>query len=219
MKFFKFLKHDEEWNPIKEILLENCKPFLNDMGGFKEFLYRGMNKRVDTGIVELSTSKDRMPVDTKRKAHEKLDIFFKNRYGWKARSENVVFAFGSPTPARHYGIPYLIFPIGKYEYLWSKQVFDLTNTFAAYAADWIIRNMGAEYLNDTHVQNLPNMKEYDTLIDEFSDELLSTYIKGKSGDRGIYDAAKSGNEVMIHCDKYYLVDIKFQKHIQKELHV
>lgn len=218
MKFFKFLRHEEEWNPIKEKLLADCKPFLNDMGGFKEFLYRGVSRRINN-IEQLSTRKDRSPKDTKEKAHNQFDEFFKKRYGWKARSENVIFAFGSSTPAINYGKPYLVFPIGSYEYLWSEHIFDLTNTLSAFAADWVVTNMGAEYLKPEFMQKFNEHEEYDKFLKEFKTEFLETYQKGRSGDKGIYEAAKSRNEVMVHCDKYYLVDVKFQKHIQKELHV
>lgn len=125
---FEKLSHDTQrsefidtWNKVRK----ECKPFLRLLttgNKNKELLYRGLKYGV--GDVGVNTPrKDRKPLDTKAVMHKFFDELLEELYGWKARSEGV-FASGSKSNAGSYGTTYIIFPVGKIEYLWSKGVSD-----------------------------------------------------------------------------------------------
>lgn len=107
---------------IMDMIKKDCQPFLRsrDKG---QFLWRGSEKQVDS-YKKLTPRTDRKPKDMFQERHEKLDKAFDKIFGWKARSQGV-FCYGSPTYAESYGEPFLVFPIGKFKFLWSPTIKDL----------------------------------------------------------------------------------------------
>jgi len=66
-----------------------------------------------------------MVIDMPDNIHKALDIMFNKYYGWKARS-NSIFCTGLRSDASEYGERvYLIFPVGKYKYLYNPYIPDL----------------------------------------------------------------------------------------------
>lgn len=102
-----------------------CAPFIKELKSTKSyrFLYRGTEKRVDV-IRKIRRRKDRTPKDMPYDVHTFLDDSFERVFGWNARSEGV-FTTSSSMEATTYGDAHMFFPIGKYNYVWSKKHEDL----------------------------------------------------------------------------------------------
>ena len=116
------------FNIIIKELYDKCYPFIKEINKqqIKGFIFSGRENDVIkyTGKVR----KNRNPKDSPIKTHNILDKLFKKKFGWKARS-NAIFCTGNIHTAAAYGKNvYMIFPIGKYKFLWSPEIDDLYET-------------------------------------------------------------------------------------------
>lgn len=105
---------------------KDCRDFLRELkkGGNNTFLLRGI-RNADADIFIKHSRSDRWPKDTGGEVHEAFDEAFKHLFGWKARSENSVFCSGRYNIVDSYGDVCIIFPIGRFRYLWSDKITDL----------------------------------------------------------------------------------------------
>lgn len=113
----------KSWWPKVE---KDCKDFLRELkkGGNNTFLLRGI-RNADADIFIKHSRSDRWPKDTGGEVHEAFDEAFQKLFGWKARSENSVFCSGKYNTVNNYGDVCIIFPIGRFRYLWSDNITDL----------------------------------------------------------------------------------------------
>ena len=116
---------DAQW--IMERLSKDCKPFLNLIGSqvTKYKLYRGMPfmKKADSMTKKQIRLDDRKPMSSAQVKHERYNHFFQEVFGQPFR--NAMFATGSHKMAQYYGEPFMVFPIGKFDWLWSPDVNDM----------------------------------------------------------------------------------------------
>jgi len=110
------------WSSIKK----DCKPAIEYMKAANNYIYRGMKTGGNLG--EKSTRSDRMPKDTSMMMHNLIDEVMEDQYGWKPRSEGL-FCTGDRYGTESYGNKYIIFPVGKFEYIWSPNVRDSYSQF------------------------------------------------------------------------------------------
>lgn len=196
MKFYNYLnEQSEDWI---ELIEKHCKPYLNKIKGNKHVLVRNFPKK-QRSIIELRrVRKDRKPKDMPVKIHNMLDKFFQEHFGWKARSEGL-FCWSS------YKFKYilkdlidnediatkLVFPIGKFDYLWNPEVDDLYVIFDENAEEMFSKSI--DYVDSEELENLFNkLKETDNPLSGYQDSRFS-----KSLD--------SSCEIIINCDNYYTV--------------
>ena len=124
-----------DWSPI----VKDCKPFIKQLKGAHNLLLRGSNKQ-NPGIMKLKPRKDRHPMSTPYAIHDMLDGFFKDRFGWNARSEGV-FCTGNLSTALFYaGVNGVnsVWPIGNFKYLWSPDISDLFSTLQTDAVNYTV---------------------------------------------------------------------------------
>jgi len=113
-----------ELERVLYLIKRDCKPFLKRIKGAKEFLWRGIEMKSDD-ITKIIPRKNRYPKDTPQDIHDAFDSMFKQRFGWKARSEGV-FCYATKGATTGYGAAsYMIFPIGDWGFLWSSKINDL----------------------------------------------------------------------------------------------
>jgi len=173
---------------VISVLYDKCQPFIKDITspkyGAGGLLYSG--RRGTENIFISDVRKNRKPTDTKINVHNDLDTLFKKKFGWKARS-NSIFCTGSAEDAADYGnTVYMIFPIGKYRYLWSDKIDDLF------------------FYVDTHlITSDPNR----------IDRLAKTVNKYKTSD--IKKAISSKHEIMVNCDQYLAIHTNYELSIEK----
>lgn len=190
--------------PFELILLEECSTFLEKFksiyhNGTKKPLRRGMLLQSDDDIVKVKVNKNRTPMNTHRRIHEAADDWFLERFGVRARSQSV-FCTSSTKVANDYGFPFLVFPAGNYEVIWSRKINDLF--FVLSEGNILSRIRGEKYMNRDAEPLIDDKNEvsdkelYDavyTILDE------SDYVKGH-----LDQALASKNEIMVHCDHYYV---------------
>lgn len=88
---------------------------------------------------------------------------------------NTMFCTSEASKTKQYGELYIVFPIGNFEIIWSHRLKDLYT-------EWMVTK-GLEF-----------WKDY------FLTSFAKTYHKGN-----LQKAIKSGNEIMLHCDEYYIL--------------
>lgn len=188
----------EDVERVGDLILNNCWHFLNEIDYQidKYVLYRGINvnekKLFLEGQVRLT---DRKPLTIDKEVHDYLNVLFDKKFGHPYR--NGLFVTGNKTMADHYAKTvsdktistrsvYAVFPIGKFEFVWSKKVRDL-------------------FIN---VDNIINLKK--DVFEEKIKEIVNSYQINN-----LKEAIKSGHEIMIWCEKYYaLLDgTEFQKEV------
>ena len=181
----RFQQHiNEAKTPSVQVLLDmiysSCQPFLKESKIPKnpeQMCYSGRKNKTEKFFIG-RIRKDRLPRDSNQSLHNKYDGLFQEKFGWKARSE-ALFCSGSMSKAAAYGEPYMIFPVGKYKYIWSPRVADIFT--------WI--ELGHSYWRDFR-----------------SPEDADRWAMKTYTDKDLPKALKSKNEIMIGGNQYIAVD-------------
>lgn len=125
---------------IFEILKRDCSNFLNDLKRCyinfdpkfdpidqiksNKFFYRGIRTDYEESIIRKKSRKNRKPKDIDISVSNQIDEIFYDEYGIRPRSSGI-FTNPNAYAADSYGNLYLVFPIGKYKYIWSESIIDL----------------------------------------------------------------------------------------------
>lgn len=106
-------------------LKKNCAPFINELQKTNaKLLWRGTHKAKTSSIIQVTPRTDRTPTDMPEGIHDEFDRRFKKKFGWNVRREGV-FVVSNYIDASNYGIPYIFFPVGKYQYIYNPFIKDL----------------------------------------------------------------------------------------------
>ena len=111
----------QELIPSLDLIKRECQPFLQQWG--QQPLIRGVKRGATNFIKKEVHLEDRVPKDTPRRLHTQFNKAFVNEFGLPFR--NAMFASGDHAIAKDYGLPYTVFPIGDFKFIWSKEVDDL----------------------------------------------------------------------------------------------
>lgn len=167
------------------LIKRDCQPWLKAMKNCDGFFYRGMKDHGNFSKKKVRT--DRIPSNMDMEETRLLDDAFQKKFGWKPRTSGL-FATGSIILAQGYtGIgkaPYIIFPIGQFKFVWSEAAEDL-------------------YVD---VPKLRTMAKGGAFGKESVIDVYDTMVKKFFQDKNLCRAQKSGNEVMIGCKTYYVLD-------------
>lgn len=200
MTTFKQFLESENPQTLKELINKMSPGYLGRTGG--QIMYRGM-KNIDDfngtklevlpsknangfiDVYKIKTRTDRKPRDSSLQLHTHFDSWFEKEFGHKFRSAGV-FASSSPYP--FYGDEYAIFPIGKWSYVWSPNVPDLTDKFSE-----LYHVANDEFLSFDNLQNIPKSKIWKALDNAgFTNNDLDKALGTK-------------NEIIIDCDSYLAI--------------
>ena len=214
MKTFKQFLAEEAQSPFQKYMEEHCGDFL-DQSGRKDFLIRGMKKIDPSEWDTLKSSNvdglphyipyhtllmrtNRQPSDTSLATHEVINEWFRERFGWGARSE-VVFGEGryniaASSSSIDYGPTFIIFPVGDFKYVWSEDVSDL------------YRTLGAKMLDKP------------TMTDERKENIWKFLDSAEYRSTGLREALATYNsEIMIHCREYIAIPAAHAAVVRSEL--
>ncbi len=171
---------------ILNIIKKDCKPFLQIIGNKIDtfVMFRGMEDIYSDPIVRKKVRlDDRKPMSSAPIKHERYNHYFEDTFGQPFR--NSLHASGNQHMAEYYGDVFVIFPIGKFDWLWSPMINDM-------AMDIRWPMVGGQL-------NVPPSQE---AVEEYLDTLnynMNSDLKG---------AIQSGNEIMIRCKEYYAINIE-----------
>jgi len=183
----------------------DCKPFLLELRGIDEADLPKHGSRRAPSQWEIQSIKPRKgPRDTDMAIHSAIDSYFERRFGWPARTQSI-FTTGDFDQAATYGPPSLIFPIGaNFQTLWSEEVNDLYHVY-----DNIFSKLRREMAKPEVEGGQPralSVVEFDRARAKAIEDTIDA-IKGARWHHNAYIKAgyKSGNEVLLGCDKVYLI--------------
>jgi hypothetical protein len=220
MKFKQYLT--EETYTVKtalEMIYTHSTPFIKDLlkDGFNnkrydELLYSGRHESRDMFVG--AVRKNRRPVDTSQYQHELFDRLFYKKFGIKGRSQ-ALFCTGNAGVARNYasgGSAYMIFPVGKYKFLWSHEVTDLyKNPYVDQIMEKYERLIGDTEITITQQKGLPpdeKRKQVEAVRPplekkrdvELTHDILSTYTT-----KMLMKAIDTRHEIMLDTDRYVAI--------------
>ena len=166
------------------LIKRDCKPWLKEIKNCGLF-YRGMK---DHGVfAKKKVRTDRIPMNMDYRETELLDNAFKKKFGWKPRT-NGLFVTGSSILAMGYTgagmAPYTVFPIGNVKYIWSVAAEDL-------------------YVD---IPKLRTMAKGGVFGKEVDGDIHEVIVNKYFQDTNLCSAQKKGNEVMVGCKTYYILD-------------
>lgn len=188
------LEHTPE--EIAHIIRKDCQPYLQS----RETLYRGLPIH-DLKFAKLKGNKNRKPANSPIEFHDFMnDVFAK--IGSKVNRSNSIFASGNYGEAARYTYnkntkkekrdPYVIFPIGDFNTIWSNDIQDFMELLYYYETDLEI-----------------NVTDID--IDKF----ISEYKWHTNLGRDYYNG---DSEIMIDVDYYYVLDKNIFKSIKDRIY-
>lgn len=175
-----------EYATAADTLIKDCSQFIALTGGkLDQFpMYRGISNREIPTLISSHTLQNRSrPRDTPLKIHDAMDEWFSREFGIPYRSESL-FVTGDIKFAKQYSNKVVaIIPADGFKYAWSEKVKDL-------------------YRNIEFESPLLNVEDedIDTEVDIFLYGLEYTT-------KQLDIAIGSGNEIMLHTDLYYMINI------------
>ncbi len=210
---------------VMNIINHDCQQYIadvhNDVTNIK--LLRGIKKLTDLPLQKFNTDNSRNPTDTARLLSNIIDNIYKQEFGIKFRSNNIVFCTGNYSFASGYGKVAVIFPIGKYDYLFSDKFNDMSmyidKVFATVDMDHLCKKAGIAPDDQPDVEDaISDIIEYGDInplvsydvhhVINLVHKLLHYLLVTNGGlhfNNNLIDGIKSGNEIMIKCQSYYAV--------------
>lgn len=166
----------EDYNLMANILKigRDCKPFLNEVNDPYSLL-RGVEGFDDFFIEKRIRLEGREPLGMNMDRMEIVNNYFNQKFG--APFRHSMLCTGDYNTAEGFGDVYAVFPIGKYEILWSPEIDDLN------MAMWQYSEQTGDTVEKSDVLNLLEQSNYTT--------------------GNINAAIASNNEIMIRAKGYY----------------
>jgi hypothetical protein len=173
---------------------DDCQQFLHRAASNGKFhpLYVGL-PTARYPNTEVQVRKDRAPVPTPKRIQDAFDRVMSELYSKEFRSDSF-YATGNPDVALKRGpVKHLVFPIGKFEYLWSPKVTDLIHGFGS--EEDITDGSGMYF--DMH----------DAEDEDAEDKIVKTFLKDNEFvlSKELKTCADKGHDVMIDCKYYYAI--------------
>lgn len=199
MRLLNYLNEQEEDNVV-DLVRRDCKPFFKEAKGSDGFLIR-QTKMIQGKYEVKKTRINREPTDTPEFIHKKLDDYLKDKFGWRARS-NALFCWSSAvltSPSikkmpQSFG---LVFPIGKFEFVWSSEIRDVYLEMEKFAK---------KYTDQSPMTELQDLDE--TQLEEVWEEFRKSGLLESYTNKNLQRALKSRSEIMIRTGEYYFINPK-----------
>ena len=182
-RLLEYMKEDESKSFINGVE-RKCSSYLKIYKRHNGKFYRTHGDRVETYTLK-KTRKNRRPLDSPLFLHNLVDDWMKKNFGWRGRSEGL-FVWGEWSEWISHSD--LVFPIGDFDFLWNPKVEDLYDTFT-------------KIDNDLADIQDPTPEDLKPIFYELKKEILPFYTN-----KDIKKFWYTGCEMMIKCDKYYLVN-------------
>lgn len=189
----KELFESKSTNILKQ-LQRDCAPYI-DQNPFYLPLYRGMVLDNEKTITKMQVNKQRSPTMSSMFYHEEYNKYFLKHFNKPYRSCSV-FSTGNKFQAKEYGDPFVIYPIGKFDFCWSPHMEDLFLLEDDYTRLEI-------YTNQHNIVPDDNNGYPAAVIKQFISDTLDG-LQYRENDN-LHAAISSDNEIMVNCDYYYAI--------------
>ena len=163
MKFLQYINENSSNLSVEEVLnaiYDNSQLFLKDIvkrGVNIPVLYSGRKTgRGDMFIKQVR--KNRIPKDMPLYIHNALDDTFNRKFGFRARS-NALFVVSDDNVAAEYGKVYMIFPVGRFKYLYNENIDDLLHSIDTYRDEFDQEKWASEKYADEIEKELEDAYE------------------------------------------------------------
>lgn len=206
----------------------DCGPWLAETKS--ELVYRGIRLMPDPFVRELDQEdilsighvrNDRKPADSPAWLHRLLNEYFVSKVGLPLRSTSL-FVTNDKDVTEHYGTTHAIFPIGKFNYAWSRFVDDPTERFYSNWGDNSVFEWKQELIDLANKYCSKNKLKYpdvEFFIEYSTQKEWAKFVKDFVTDNQLWsfntgikiflnDIQYMSHEMMINCDKYYAVNIE-----------
>jgi len=196
MRYRNYLNESEffsidNWDQLYTSLEKKCKPYIKELKGAKYLLVRGVNSNVVPQFMQIrSVRKNRKPRVINSELHDKLGKYSKEHFGWNFRTEGL-FTSKSVNDVTTWGHPVIIFPIGKFKYVWNDNVYELYDQYD---------NWGWSFDNDVSWRIVKDE------LSEYKTTNLNRYLSSSN---------TSVSECIINCDKYYTINMEWYETLLK----
>lgn len=222
------------WNNIVSLVEKDCKPFLRDFKGAKSLLWRGLQKSGVGSITKKSVRTNREPRFVDDTLTKLLSSWSKSEWGWDWRREGL-FVTTDQSTAKHFGIPVIVFPIGKYKVVWNGHVEELYGAYDDWG--WLVQHEFEDLWNQSNVKSskLRKMdKEFqrvdyqpskdapreemvmahaeDSIFDQYIERHLRNYTQGNLN-KYLKIANPDKGEAVIKCKEYYMIPSTWDTHL------
>lgn len=180
-------------------IYKDCAPFIRDFIGPQkgkkslQFLYSGRSISGNPEFIKKRVRKDRKPADIHPLVHDMLDKEFQNKFGYPARSSSLFVTSHIYTASSYGERVYLVFPIGKYKYLWNPEINDLYTHIGDRSGNTVDKNFDngtgiknpivANYVKKNKVFDSDQIKKFRWL---YSQKYGNTIIGGNSNGKGYW---------------------------------
>ncbi len=197
MRYYNYL-NEKDTNGYRIIIENNCSQFLKESSGLP--LYRGMSNKHNFKILE--THRKRNSMNTIEEIQHTADKLFQKRFGWKARSEYVLYGTGSVYTTALYGNTHVIFPFDGYKFVYSNNIKDFYDHLMTYMTDELDIQTDVPWkVSSFYRQNQP-------IIDEYIEQMVKLYTN-----RDLVKALNRGNEIMFQTKKYIAISPEIYRKI------
>lgn len=147
--------------------------------------------------------RNRVPRDTPLSLQVKIDTVM-HRLGIKARRENSVFCTSMKHISQLYGEAYIIYPVNGYSY----SFFNVNDLY--YILYWFFDEESGIDMN-TDFTELENFEE--DYLPYFKEKEFEEFTKKTIQTSDIDQAIRTGSEILVNCDYYYLVHSSFENYL------
>lgn len=223
--YINFLNENNNIDKKLDKVFDECKPYIDMVKSckFNRLLYRGFSE-TDIKIEKINHNWYRTPKDTPQEFHDFINEILYDKFGWLGR--NGVFSFFmniSKTQNSYFNKEtYILFPIGNFDYLWNPKIHDLYSDYELefegfYVPINVIEN---EWDNNKYgADKYSVFEDFYNMRMVYYKELFYEKLENFSNEYIDYDICKSKktNEIIINCDSYYLVNMKYTDKILKRI--
>lgn len=185
---------------VAELIKRDCQPYLNQIAKYGgQILYRGLENTNNASFIIRNVRKDRLPAGINVPLHQILVDIFK-KLGFNANRDNSIFCTGDKNQATIYGIPYVIFPVGHFDFTWSPKVTDLYNQFSDYSDVDKIKDtyIKIKYNNSDEQIFQRDVAKIDNVLKHNNDEILFRSIRDYKNNHVIWYGIKNDFTIRLH---------------------
>ena len=217
LRFKQFIKEEiilEVTDENLEKIKKDCSQFIKESGGLPAF--RGSERDLHFWNKTRDVS---IPRDSSDLLSTSLNLYLEDKFGYPAiRSFNRIYAAGDAPQLKQYGDLYYIFPVDKFNFVWSSEVQDATSDIDRHIGGKIISYLEQSGMNQEDVHNtfrhfsMAIAHKDGIEIADIKDEdffrpimmaLEEAFEEYNYQNKNLKNALDSGNEITFQTKAYY----------------